>query len=53
MDSPVQVAQSRLKALSIFFPPHSVHSRRSLFLQAVVTIPEQIDVHVVQQSGEL
>src|SRR5713101_2857117 len=31
MDSPVQVAQSRLQVLSIFFPRHSVHSRRSPF----------------------
>ena len=53
MDSVMQVAQLRLKALPIFFPPHSVHSRRSLFLQAVITIPEQIHVHVVQQSSEL
>ena len=52
MDSPVQVAQSRLQVFSIFFPRHSVHSRRSLFLQAVVTIPEQIDGHMVQQSRE-
>ena len=53
MDSPVQVAQSLLQAVSIFFPRHAVHSRRCLLFQAVVTIPEQFDIHVVQQSGEL
>ncbi len=39
MDSPVQSAQSRLQALSIFLPRYPVHSRRSLFLQTVITIP--------------
>ena len=31
MDSPVQVAESRLQAFSILLPRHSVHSRRRLF----------------------
>ncbi len=52
MDSPVQVAQPRLQASSIFFPRHSVHSRRCLLLQAVIARPEQIDCHMVQQGGE-
>src|SRR6266508_728081 len=50
MDAPVQVADSRLQAFSILPPRHPVHSRRSLLLQTVVTIPEQIDRHMVQQS---
>ena len=52
MDSPMQVAKARLQALSIFFPRHPVHSRRSPFLQAVVTVPEQVDAHMVQQGCE-
>src|SRR5262249_32688875 len=47
VDSPVQVAQLRLQVLSIFFPRHSVYSRCSLFLQTVVTIPEQFAGHMV------
>src|SRR5439155_25395425 len=38
---------------SIFFPRHPIHSRRCLFLQAVVTLPEQVDAYVVQQCREL
>jgi hypothetical protein len=47
MDSPMQVAQSRLQSLSILFPRHSVYSWGRLLFQAVVAIPEQIDGHVV------
>src|SRR5260221_7238133 len=40
MDAPVQVADSRLQAFFSILPPcHSVHSRPSLLLQAVITIP--------------
>ena len=52
-DSPVQVSKPHLQVFSIFFPPHLIHSRRRLFLQAVVTLPEQVDAHVVQQGSEL
>src|SRR6266567_5327492 len=52
MDTPVQVANSPLQAFSIHSPRHSVHSRRSLLLQTVVTIPEPIDRHMVQQGRE-
>src|SRR6266487_2181610 len=52
MDTPVQVANSPLPAFSIHSPRHSVHSRRSLLLQTVVTIPEPIDRHMVQQGRE-
>jgi hypothetical protein len=53
MDSAMQVGEPCLQVLSIFFPRHPIHSRCRLFLQAVVTIPEQVDAYVVQQSGEL
>jgi hypothetical protein len=53
MDSPMQVAQTRLQALSVFLPRHPIHSRRRLFLQAVVALPEQVDAYVVQQGREL
>ena len=43
----MQVAQARLQGLSILFPRHSVYSWGGLLFQAVVTIPEQIDGHVV------
>src|ERR1022692_455446 len=52
MDSPVQVTDSRLQTLSILPPRYSVHSRRSLLLQTVITIPEQIDRHMVEQGRE-
>ena len=52
MDSPVQVAQLRLQVFSICFPPHPIHSRRRLFLQAVVALPEQVDAPVMQPSCE-
>src|ERR671935_1515053 len=53
MDPPMQVGKPSLQVLSIFLPCHPVHSRRRLFLQAIVTLPEQVDAHMVQQSGEL
>src|SRR5215469_11841066 len=53
MDSSMQVGKPRLQVLSIFFPRHPIHSRGRLFLQAVVTNPEQVDAYVVQQSSEL
>src|ERR1035441_4780723 len=39
LDAPVQVADARLQAFSILPPRHSVHTRRSLFLQTVITVP--------------
>ena len=48
----MQVAQARLQILSILLPRHPIHSRRRLFLQAVITFPEQVDAHVVQQGCE-
>lgn len=53
MDSPMQVAQARLQVLSILLPRHPIHSRRRLFLQTVVALPEQVDAYVVQQGCEL
>jgi hypothetical protein len=53
MDSPMQVAESRLQVFSLFLPRHPVHSWRRPFLQAVVTLPEQVDAYVVQQCREL
>jgi hypothetical protein len=53
MDSPVQVGKPLLQTFSIFFPRHSLHPGRRLPLQAVEAAAEQIDVDVVQQSGEL
>src|SRR5215469_2476986 len=47
MDSPMQVGQSCLQGLSIFFPCHSVHSWGRLLFQTVVAFPEQIDGHMV------
>jgi hypothetical protein len=52
MDSSMQVGEPRLQVSPIFFPRHPIHSRSRLFLHAVVTIPEQVDAYVVQQSGE-
>jgi hypothetical protein len=52
MDSPMQVGEPSLQVFSIFFPRHFVYSRRCPFLQAAITVSEQIDIHVVQQSGE-
>src|SRR5215471_12925337 len=53
MDSSMQVGQPSLQVSSIFFPRHSIHSRRRLFLQAVITRPKQVNANVVQQSREL
>ena len=53
MDSIMQVFELLLQTLSIFLPRHPVYSRRSRFLQAVVTVSEQIDVHMMQQRCEL
>src|SRR5215471_2790593 len=53
MNSSRQVGEPCLQVLSIFFPRHPIHSRCRLFLQAVVTCPEQVNAYVVQQSGEL
>src|SRR5712691_9742097 len=53
MDSSMQVGEPFLQVSSIFFPRHPIHSRCRLFLQAVVTAPEQVDAYVVQQSREL
>jgi hypothetical protein len=48
----MEVAQSCLLILSILFPRHPVHSPRRLFLQAVITLPEQVDAHVVQLCAD-
>src|SRR5215469_18528870 len=53
MDSSMQVGKPCLQVMSIFFPRHPIHSRGRLFLQTVVTNPEQVDAYVVQQSSEL
>ena len=53
MDSPMEIAQPRLHVFSILLPRHPVHSRRRLFLQAVIARPEQVNAYVVQQSCEL
>jgi len=53
MDSTVKIFKFLFQVLSIFLPRYPVHSRRSHFLQAVVTVPKQIDVHRVQQCREL
>ncbi len=52
MDPPIEVAQARLQVLSILLSRHPIHSRRRLLFQAVVTLPEQVDAHVVQQGRE-
>jgi hypothetical protein len=52
MNSPVKILKPLFKILSIFVPCHSVHSRRNLSLQAVVTVPQQIDGDMVEQSSE-
>src|SRR5215831_6167502 len=52
MDSPVQVAQSRLQVASIFLPCHPVHPRCRPLLQLVVAPPELIDSHMMQQGCE-
>src|SRR5216683_7126139 len=41
MDSPVQVGKPPFQVSSIYFPRHPVHPGRRLFLQAVITLPEQ------------
>jgi len=46
----MQVAAARLQLFSIFSPPHPLHSRRRLSLQAVVTFPEQVDAYVLLQE---
>ena len=48
MDSPMQVAQSRLQVLSIFLLCHPIHSGGRLFVQAVIAFPEQVDAYMVQ-----
>ena len=53
MDSLVEVLQPLLHALPILLPRHTVHSRRSLPLQRVIAVPEQVGRHMVQQRGEL
>src|SRR6516225_1888770 len=53
MNSPMQVGKPCLQVSSIFFPRHPIHSRRRLFLQAVIARPEQVNAYVVQQSCEL
>jgi len=52
MDAPVEIDQPILQSFPIFFPRHSVYSRRRLLLQALVAAAEQIDVHGVQQCRE-
>jgi hypothetical protein len=53
MDSSMLVADAPLPVFSIFSPPHPIHTRRRLSLQAVVTFPEQVDAYVLQQCREL
>src|SRR5215475_15431553 len=53
MDSPVQPGEPCLQVFSILFPRHPIHSGRRLFLQTVVTLPQQVNAHVVQQGREL
>ena len=53
-DSPVQVLYSFLQSVSsIFFPAHSVYSRRRPLLQALVAAVEQFGRDMVQQGREL
>jgi hypothetical protein len=47
MDSSMQVRYSCLQVSSIFFPRHPIHSRRRLFLQTEITVPEQVDAYVM------
>ena len=53
MDPAMEVLDPFLQALSILLPRHPIHPRRRLLLQAVITLPEQVDAHVVQQRREL
>ncbi len=53
MDSSVEIRQAGLQVLAILLPGELIDARGRLPFQAVIAVPEQVDVHVVQQRGEL
>src|ERR1039457_759835 len=48
----VQIGEPILQTDFILFPRDPIHSWRSLPLQGVKAVPQQIDRHVVKQSGK-
>src|SRR3954468_2820142 len=52
MDPAVKVRQLLIQVRLVLLPPHAIDSGRSLSLQGVVAIPQQIDCDVVEQRGE-
>ena len=52
MDSAMQVRQPRLEVRLVLLPRHAIHSGRSVPLERVVAVPQQIDRDVVEQRGE-
>src|SRR5215471_19873519 len=53
MNSTVEIDESILQARLILLPRYPVYSRRGFPLQRVEALPEQIDVQMVEQGGEL
>src|SRR5262249_49994318 len=48
----VKIGEPTLHAGFILLPRHSIYSGRGLPLQSVKAVPEQIQSHMVEQSGE-
>src|SRR5580658_1692712 len=52
MNTAVQISDATFQSVLILLPRHTVHSRRSLPLQRVKAVPEQVNAQVVEQSSE-
>src|SRR5712691_3854684 len=48
----VQIGKPTLQPDFVLFPPHAIHPGRSLSLQRVEAVPEQIHAQMVEQSRE-
>src|SRR5258708_5404084 len=53
MDPSVQIREPGLELRLVVLPRHAVHARGGFALERVERCPERIDVHVVEEPGEL